>query len=215
MHKLLHGLVVTGLGLGMIVGALGLQQAPSKPAPTGTPASIQAGPVHFDVDPVHSTNVFRIKHVNTTWFYGRFNDISGSFEMDPTGKDLLSVEASIKVDSIDTNNATRDSHLKAPELFDAAKHPTITFKSTSLKKKGTDEYEVKGELTLHGVTKTLTVMLDYTGSTEHPKMGHRAGVETTFTIKRSDFGMGAMTDMLSDEVRLTVSLEGVDAKRVH
>lgn len=162
----------------------------------------------FQVDAVHSSVLFRIKHLDASWFHGRFNDISGEFTFDPKNPSACRMEVSIDAASIDTNSDGRDKHLRSEEFFDVEKHPRITFTSKKWEATGEKKYKVDGELTLRGVTKPLTVTLDYVGSSDNPRMGLRSGFETTFTIKRSDFGMDAMKGALGDEVRLTVSLEG-------
>ncbi|MBL8878433.1 MAG: YceI family protein [Phycisphaerales bacterium] len=163
----------------------------------------------YKVDAVHSSAIFRIKHMNVSYSYGRFNDISGTIKWDDEKTAESSLKVEVKVASIDTADAKRDAHLKSADFFDAEKHPTITFQSKSIKKTGDNKYEVAGELTLHGVTKPLTISLDKTGAGADPWGGNRAGFETTFTIKRSEFGMDKMLTGAGDEVRMIVSLEGV------
>jgi polyisoprenoid-binding protein YceI len=160
----------------------------------------------FKVDPVHSNVIFRIKHLDVSFFYARFKEITGTFNFDePTG---IAIE--VKPESVDTKSEKLDTHLKSADFFNVKEFPTISFKSTAIKpvadKEGT--YEVTGDLTLHGVTKPLTVTLEKSGMGADPWGGQRCGFEVLFTIKRSDFGMNFMLDKLGDEVRLTVSVEG-------
>ena len=115
----------------------------------------------------------------------------------------------VNVDTIDTHNEGRDKHLKSPEFFDAAKYPTIAFKSKSVKKTGESTFEATGDLTLHGETRPLTVKIERTGAGPGMKGEHRSALETTFDIKRSEFGMKTMIGPLGDDVRLNVSIEGV------
>jgi polyisoprenoid-binding protein YceI len=164
-----------------------------------------APPQTLKVDAVHSSVIFRIKHLNVSWFYGRFTDVSGTVTLDEAKPAESSVEFDIKTESVDTHDAKRDKHLKSSDFFSATEFPSIHFKSKSVMK-DKDHYQVDGELTLHGVTKPLSVSVEPSGSGDTP-MGHRAGYETTFTVKRSDFGMGGMLDALGDEVRVTVSVE--------
>lgn len=163
----------------------------------------------FKADNVHSSVIFRIKHLNVSYSYGRFNELSGMFTFDDAKPEQSKFEFEVKVDSVDTADAKRDAHLKKAELFDAATYPTITFKSTAVKKTGDNTYDVTGDLTLRGTTKPITVKLDRVGAGPDAWGGYRSGFETTFTIKRSDFGMTALKDGLGDEVRLLVSVEGV------
>ena len=197
----LAGLVVA-VGLPLIVLA-------QKPETKGEPAKSEGKAETYKVDPIHSSNWFRIKHLNVTYFYGRFNEIEGTYTLDDANPAGSAIDIQIKTESIDTNNDGRDKHLKSPEFFDAEKYPEITFKSSSVKKTSDKEYEAKGDLTLHGVTKPLTVKIERTGAGPGMKGEYRSGFETSFEIKRSDFGMTTMVGPLSDEVRLTISVEGI------
>jgi len=161
----------------------------------------------FTVDKVHSAVMFRVKHANASYAYGRFNDISGSFTIDEANPAACAFDFTVKVDSIDTANAARDGHLKGTDLFNAKQFPLITFKSKKVTSAGKGTYDVEGDLTLHGVTKPITVKIEHTG-TAQMKGATIAGIETTFKIKRSDFGMKNMLNMLGDEVTVTVSSEG-------
>jgi polyisoprenoid-binding protein YceI len=167
----------------------------------------------YEVDSVHSSVVFRIRHLNVSYAYGRFNDISGQFMFDEADPAKSRIDVSVKVESIDTANTDRDKHLKSAEFFNVAEHPTIAFKSSRVEKLADNKYRAEGELTLMGVTKPLTVELERVGSVDHPKLGARSGFETVFTIKRGDFGLNAAAGMLGEDVRLMVSIEGVRAQK--
>ena len=160
----------------------------------------------YQVDPVHSSVLFKIRHLNVADFYGRFDDVSGTVSLDPASG---SVNLEIKTDSIDTHNDKRNQDLKGPDFFNVKQFPTITFKSTKVENAGGDAYKVTGNFTLRGVTKPLTVEFKKTGEGKGMKDEYRAGGETQFTIKRSDFGMNYMQGVLGDEVTLIVSLEGI------
>ncbi|MFO0838315.1 MAG: YceI family protein [Phycisphaerae bacterium] len=163
----------------------------------------------YKVDSVHSSVMFRIKHMNVSYSYGRFNDISGTFSYDSAKPESSTFEIQVKTASVDTNNEGRDKHLRSAELFDAEKHPTISFTSKSVKKSGENKLEVTGDLSFHGVTKPLTTTIEFTGSGPGMRGETRGGIETVFTIKRGEFGMNGLKDGLGDEVRLMVSVEGV------
>ena len=96
----------------------------------------QAAVETFDIDAVPSTVLFRVKHMNTSWAYGRFNGISGKVAYDAAAPEASSIEIKVDAATVDTADAKRDAHLKAPDLFDVAKFPTITFTSTAVKKAG-------------------------------------------------------------------------------
>lgn len=158
----------------------------------------------FKVDSGHSAVIFRVKHLGVSYCYGRFNEIGGSFSFDSGSLDI-----EIKTSSIDSNSENRDKHLKGPDFFNVKQFPVIKFTGKKFKKIGDDEFEVSGDLTLHGVTKPLTIQLERVGSGKDPWGGYRSGFETTFTIKRTDFGMKFMTGGLGDEIRVIVSIEGI------
>ncbi len=161
----------------------------------------------YTVDGTHTSVMFRIKHLNVSWFYGRFNEVSGSFVIDDDPS-ACSFEITVHAASADTNNEMRDRHIKGPDFFNVGEFPEMSFKSSSVQ--ASDEgYAVTGQLSLHGVSREITVQASHSGSGKDPWGGFRTGFETVFSISRSDFGMDFMLDGLSDEVRLTISLEGV------
>ena len=118
-------------------------------------------------------------------------------------------EIQVNSQNVDTAVEKRDNHLRSPDFFNAAEYPAIHFKSTSVKKAGPDNYVIAGDLTLLGKTRPITVKARQTGEGKDPWGNYRRGFETVFTIKRSEFGMNFMMGGVSDEVQLTVSVEGV------
>ncbi len=163
----------------------------------------------YTVDNSHSSVIFRIKHLNVSYCYGRFNEVSGTFLLDDADPGKSSLAFEIKTASLDTNSADRDKHLKSPDFFNVKQFPTSSFKSTSVKAAGTNKFEVTGELTMLGVSKPVTFTLTKTGEGDTPFKDHRLGFETNLTIKRGDFGMKFMPEMLEDNVWLLISVEGV------
>jgi len=162
----------------------------------------------FKADPVHSAVVFSAHHANSGYVWGRFNDPSGTFTLDDdAAKDSFTVE--IPVANIDTHNDKRDAHLKSPDWFNAKQYPTIAFKSTSVQKTNDTTLQVTGDLTLHGVTKSVTVPVELTGRGEFPAGTQRAGIQATFTVKTSDFDIKGMPGAVGDEIKVIVALEGV------
>jgi len=161
----------------------------------------------YTADTVHSSLVFRVKHMNTSYFWGRFNNISGSFSLDEANPAASQFDFHVKTESIDTGNNKRDQHLKSPDFFSAVQFPSIAFKSQSVKKSSTG-YEVTGELTLHGVTKPVTIQVTPTGSGKGPTGAALAGIEATFSIKRTEFGMTKMVPGVGDDVTIYVGIEG-------
>ncbi len=167
----------------------------------------------YKIDPVHSVAIFRVKHLKVSYTYGRFNKITGTFSLDEKKPENTKIEVTVAVGSLDTNDPKRDGHLKGPDFFNVKQFPKATFKSKAVKKVGKNLYEVKGDFTLHGVTKEITVKITQTGEGKDPWGGYRAGAELTFTIKRSDFGMNYMQGPVGEDVRLIVSIEGIRKKK--
>lgn len=172
-------------------------------APASAPASAPAGA--YTVDSSHASVVFRAKHNQVAWFYGSFAATSGSFDL----RDGGSIDVVVKADSVNSNNPNRDKHLKKDDFFSAEDHPDITFKSSSMKPAGEGKFTAEGTLNFRGVAKPLTVTIESTGAGKGFKGDQVAGLLTTFTIKRTDFGSTyGVPAAVGDEVELTVSLEG-------
>jgi len=175
--------------------------------PSAAPAPAPAADA-WTIDPVHSSVIFKVRHVGVSNFYGAFKEVGGQISMDPKDPAKSSVTFTIQAASIDTRSEKRNQHLMSPDFFSVKEFPTIEFKSTSAKSTGKDEYEVDGKLTLHGVTKDLKLKVLQVGMAESDK-GKAAGYETHATIKRSDYGMTGYIDngMLGDDVDVIVSVE--------
>jgi len=161
----------------------------------------------YGVDPVHSSAVFRIKHAEASYLYGRINAPEGTVVYDAAKPESSSFEVTLKADNIDTGNKMRDGDLKGPNYFNAKEFPTLTFKSTSVKKADETHLDVTGDLTIHGVKKSVTVSIEHTGDGKSMKGTAVSGFETTFTINRADFGMKEQQGV-GNEVKIMVSLEG-------
>jgi polyisoprenoid-binding protein YceI len=173
-------------------------------------AALGAAPARADdyvVDPVHSGVGFKVSHLGLSSVYGRFNDFSGSFTIDPNDAAKCSCTLTIKAETIDTNNAQRDNHLRSPDFFNVKQFPTITFKSTAVKAVE-GGYQVTGDLTLHGVTRPVTCTLVGGKKAEFPKGVQRTGFSGELTIKRSEFGIDKFLEAVGDEVQITLGVEG-------
>ena len=164
----------------------------------------------FNIDSVHSTAIFRVQHLGAGNFYGRFNELEGTIDWD--AESGPSFDVTIKIESVDSGSEALDRHLKNADFFDAKQFPTMTFKSISAKKLG-DNWRVMGEMTMHGVTKAVEVDMEFVGRADFGR-GDRVGFETSFTVKRSDFGMnwGVEKGSLGDATKIIVSLEGIKAE---
>ncbi|MDA2929671.1 YceI family protein [Acidobacteria bacterium AH-259-O06] len=164
----------------------------------------------YKVDPVHSTVLFKAKRFDVVNVYGRFNGLQGTLIIDDENPAASSVELEIKAEAVDTNNERRDNHLRSPDFLNATQFPRISFKSVKIDKLEGNRYEVSGDLSLHGVTQSIVVEVEHVGSAQHPRRGTPLiGFETTFTIKRSDFGMNFMLPALSDEIQLIIAVHGM------
>lgn len=167
---------------------------------------------NYSIDPGHSEVGFSIRHMVTN-VRGRFNDFSGTVNMDPKNLPGSSVEFRIKATSIDTAVPDRDKHLRSADFFDVEKYPEITFKSESIKPAGKDKYNVTGTLTLHGVSKKVTLPVSFLGQAKDPWGGTRAGFETATTLNRKDYGIvwnKALDNggvLLGDDVKVEINLE--------
>jgi polyisoprenoid-binding protein YceI len=162
----------------------------------------------YAIDQDHTSVSFQIKHLDLSWVHGRFNTVTGTLTIDPANPDKSSLEVTIPVESLDTNNKKRDAHLLGPDFFDAQKYPQIVFKSKSIKpvKEG---LEVSGDFTIHGVTRPVTFTLKGGKTAEFPKGVQRTGYSTELVIKRTQFGMDKLVGPVGDEVYIAISFEGV------
>lgn len=170
----------------------------------GIASSLRADPLK--IDPVHSTVGFKIRHL-FGYVTGRFGDVKGTIDVDPAHPEQASVEATIGIDSIDTANAKRDGDLKSDKFFDAGKYTTMSYKSTKVDVKGSDEADVTGDLTLHGVTKPVVLHVKFLGKGPGMMGGLTTGWQATGALKRSDFGLTWSkavegTQLVGDDVAL-------------
>ncbi len=173
-----------------------------------TPASTDED-AWFAIDPVHSSIIFGINHLGVSTFYGRINNAAGEFHLSHGKPGASSFNISAKTQNIDTNNDGRNQHLKSGDFFDAKQFTDITFKSTAVSRSGKTTFAVTGDLTVHGVTRPINIVIEHIG-TKETRMGVRSGFTANFTIKRSDFGMTyGLGGVLGDEVMLMIGIEGV------
>ena len=176
-------------------------------------AATAASAQDYKIDPAHSAVEFGIKHMAISTVHGRFGIADGVVHLDDKDMSQSSVAATINVASVDTGNGQRDGHLKSPDFFDTAKFPTATFNSTAVTKTG-EGYDVAGQLTLHGITKPVTLHMDEPSKDQigMDKKPHR-GFSATTLIHRQDFGLtwnGTLAsgdNMLGDDVKMTFEIE--------
>ena len=160
----------------------------------------------WTADPYHSKLGFTVTHLGIADVPGHFNTYDVSIT---SGKEDFSdavIELTVQTNSIDTRVEPRNNHLKSADFFDVETYPTMTFKSTSIEKSGNDAYTLRGDLTLLGVSKPVTLVMKYRGTTANPNADGVpvAGIQITGTIKRSDFGLGSKfpAPMISDDVQI-------------
>lgn len=172
----------------------------------------------FMIDKAHSEANFRIRHMMSK-VSGKFDDFAGKVTVDRKKPSASSVEFTIKASSIDTGNANRDEDLRSANFFEVEKHPEITFKSEKVvatKKKNV--YDVTGNLTMHGVTKRVTLPVEFLGFMKDPWGNERGGFSVSTTLNRKDFGINwnkALDNggvLLGDDVEVSINLETVKSK---
>lgn len=143
----------------------------------------------YTIDPAHSRLGFVARHAMVTKVRGQFSDVEGGIHIRADAPQESSGTVRIKTASIDTQQQQRDDHLRSSDFFDAERFPEIVFRSTSVERRGSDEFTVHGELTIRDVTQPVTFDLDFTGQTKDPMGNTRLGLEGTTQVNRKDWGL--------------------------
>ncbi len=171
------------------------------------------------IDASHSNASFSVKHMMITNVRGEFTKLEGKVTWDPKAPEAAQVQAEIDVASISTREEKRDGHLKSPDFFDAEKFPKITFKSKSVKAKGSDELAITGDLTIHGVTKEVVLDVEGPSAASTDPFGNvRVGATATTKIKREDFGLvwnAALETggvLVGNDVKITIDISLIKQK---
>jgi polyisoprenoid-binding protein YceI len=167
----------------------------------------------WKIDPTHSDVAFSVRHMMVSKVRGRFATVDATIVTaeDPT---LSSVTAEIDLSSISTANEQRDAHIKSADFFEVEKYPTMTYRSTSVTPDG-DDWKVEGELTLHGVTKSVPLKLELNGFTKDPYGGTRVGFSATTEINRGDYGISISMPMdgggvvIGEKISIQLEIEAV------
>jgi polyisoprenoid-binding protein YceI len=162
----------------------------------------------WNIDPAHSAAQFSVRHMGISNVHGTFTKVSGKVDYDPADVSKTVIDATIEAASVDTRVEMRDNDLRSDHFFDAAKYPSITFKSKKVESAGTGKLKITGDLTIHGVTKE--VVLDVDGPTEpakDPKGNLHVGASGSTKINRKDFGVNGASAMVGDDVPITLDLE--------
>ncbi len=214
----MHRIAIAATSL-IALGALGMGVSATREAEnlsTVSAVSTTTQAATYSIDAVHSAVFFGIAHGGGVGkFYGRFNEIKGTFKFDESSPENSTFSISIPLESVDTNNAKRDEHVRSPDFFNVKQFPTATFKSTKVSHVEGDTFKVTGDFSLHGETKPITATLKWRGTGEM-RGTPIAGFEARFEFKRTDFGMttyaapdGSDTGGLGNTVEVFV---GVEAK---
>ena len=157
----------------------------------------------------HASINFKIKHLGYSWLTGRFDKFDGKFSYDPANVSASKIEVNIDTSSVNSNHAERDKHLKSDDFLDVSAFANAKFVSKSVTKKASDKLEVKGVLTLHGVSKTITINAETIGEGKDPWGGYRAGFSGTTTIALTDFAIKMNLGPAPTHVQLELHIEGV------
>ena len=181
------------------------------------PLVVHAELARWNVDPEHSTIEFRVTHMVVSKTTGWFMDYAGFIDMDAEAGTVKAIEATIKTGSVNTNHEKRDAHLRNADFFDVEHYPTMTFKMKRYKKTA-EGYTAAGDLTLRGVTKEITLVGHYNGTTKDPMGNTRAGFNAEGKLNRKDFGMvwnktldsGGL--VVGDEVQIRLDIECIKVK---
>ena len=171
--------------------------------------SLQAADYVIDKEGQHASINFKISHLGYSWVYGRFNDFSGNFSWDAENPESSAVKVSINTDSVDSNHAERDKHLRSDDFLNVAEHPTATFESTAVEMTGDDTANITGNLTLNGVTKPVVLDAKFIGEGDDPWGGYRAGFSGTTTLTLKDFDISRDLGPAAQDVELIITVEGV------
>lgn len=177
-----------------------------------TPTAFASADTYIiDTKDMHASVTFKVNHLGYSWLTGRFNDFKGQFVFDEDKTANNSVEVTINTNSVDTNHAERDRHIRSDDFLNVKKHSQAHFKSTSVTPDGDDEgeYIVKGDLTLHGVTKPVEFEIEQVGAGKDPWGGYRRGFEGELELKAADFGINYDLGPAAATVYLEFNLEGI------
>lgn len=164
------------------------------------------------IDPTHSEVQFKVKHLVISTVTGTFKVFDGSLETENEDFSDAAVDFSLDINSIDTNQADRDNHLKSADFFDAEKYPLICFKSTSFTKSG-DDYKLNGDLTIKDVTKSVTLDVEFGGTATDFYNNEKAGFEVTGKINRKDYGLtwDGITEagkiVVGEDIKLSINVQ--------
>jgi len=179
---------------------------PAACAPTTNLAEVEGG--QFALDKAHAKIIFSTTHFGFSTYYGLFTDFDARLAFDPKQPAASKLTVTVNLSGIDTTNPKLDAHLKSPDFFDVAKYPTASFTATRIEVTGATTGKITGDLTLHGVTKPVTLDASFNGGGFNPMIkAYVVGFNATGVLRRSEFGITTYVPMVGDEVTLTISGE--------
>ncbi|WP_372865641.1 YceI family protein [Spongiibacter sp.] len=171
--------------------------------------NLQASEYKIDTAGAHAFIQFKIKHLGYSWLHGRFDSFEGRFNYDPKNPTAASVKVTIDTASLNSNHAERDKHLRGKDFLNVDKYPKATFVSTAFIPKGDGKAELKGKLTLHGVTREISIDVQEIGAGKDPWGGYRQGFTGTTEFALKDFGIDYDLGPASRTVQLILDIEGI------
>lgn len=174
----------------------------------GTAPAWAVGPEQYKIDPTHSFVTFTIAHLGYSLLQGRFNKVEGNFALDPAQAEGATLQVRVDPDSIDSNHAERDNHLRGKDFLNVSAFPKAEFKSTRIVEQA-GRAQVSGELTLHGVTKPVAFEARLVGTGPDPWGGFRRGYAASLRIKRADYGISYNLGPAAEEMELGLYIEGI------
>lgn len=184
-------------------------------APAAVNPDLAALTGEYTIDPTHSTLGFVARHATVTNVKGKFNDFTGTLHLDGSNPSASTASIDVRMDSVDTGSADRDNHLKSGDFFQTEEFPEMTFRSTKAEALGGDDYRITGDLTIRGVTKPVTIDLEFNGAAKDPFGNERVGFEGKAEILRSDWGLtwnAALETggvLVSDKIRLNFDISAI------
>lgn len=173
------------------------------------PTTLYAEDYQIDTKGMHAAIQFKIKHLGYSWLVGRFDKFGGTFTYDKKNPSNSKIEMTVKTNSINSNHAERDKHLRGKDFLDVKKYPEAKFVSTSFTETSANTATLKGNLTLHGVTNPINMIIKQIGAGKDPWGGYRRGFEGTLKITLADYGMDYGLGYQSRELELNIYLEGL------
>jgi polyisoprenoid-binding protein YceI len=179
---------------------------------TATQATPETGTATWKIDPAHSSIEFAVKHMMITTVKGRFTDVTGTVTIDNTNPAASKADITINAASVDTRESQRDTHLRSADFFDVERFPHLTFHATRIEGDA-HEFKLTGDLTIHGVTRPVTLDVAHEGRGKDPWGGERVGYSATGKIKRSDYGLtwnAALETggwLVGDDVKITLDVQ--------